>query len=107
MSIKVNRRDFIGLGAAFAAGCATKPAAALAAEKPEYHQFSRVFQFIKDYERAAAVVKSCGYDGIEWTARPKGFIEPSLAPRYLKAAKRAAAECHIKKGEVYRLLVTE
>ena len=97
MSVKVNRRDFIGLGAAFAAaGCASKPVTALAAEKPEYHVFSRVFQFIKDYERAAAVVKSCGYDGIEWTARPKGFIEPSLAPRYLKAAKRAAEGAGLK-----------
>jgi sugar phosphate isomerase/epimerase len=91
MDNKINRRGFIGLGAAFAAtGCASKSIVETAPVKPEYHVFSRVFQFIKDYERAAALVKSCGYDGIEWTARPKGFIEPSFAPRYLKVAKRAA-----------------
>ena len=55
-----------------------------------------MFQIMKDYDRAAALVKSCGYDGIEWTARPKGFIEPSLAPRYLKAAKRAAERAGLK-----------
>lgn len=97
MDVKINRRDFIGMGAAFAvSGCIAKPTDRLAVEKPEYHVFSRVFQFIKDYDRASALVKKCGYDGIEWTARPKGFIEPSMAPRCLKLAKRAAERNGLK-----------
>lgn len=97
MDVKINRRDFLGMGAAFAvSGCIAKPTDRLAVEKPEYHVFSRVFQFIKDYDRASALVKKCGYDGIEWTARPKGFIEPSMAPRCLKLAKRAAERNGLK-----------
>ena len=92
--MKLGRRDFLGTAAMAAAGfavegCAAKPAAAVAA-KPEYHVFSRVFQFVRDFGRTAALVKGCGYDGIEWTVRPKGFIEPDSAPAFLKSAKRAA-----------------
>ena len=83
--MKLNRRCFLGTAAMAAAGCATRsvPMAGGAA-KPEYHVFSRVFQFIRDYDRAAAVMKRCGYDGVEWTARPKGFVEPANAARDLK-----------------------
>ena len=95
------RRDFLGTAALAAAGiaaggCATRLTAASAAAKPEYHVFSRVFQFIRDYDRAAAVMKQCGYDGVEWTARPAGFIEPANAARDLKRAKRAAERVGLK-----------
>lgn len=102
MKSDLSRRDFIGLGAAFAtAGCVSADKTGLAQVcRPEYHVFSRVFQFVKDYDRAAALVKSCGYDGIEWTARPKGFIEPSLAPRDLKVARRAAEKVGLKAESV-------
>jgi len=95
-----SRRGFLGAAATAAAGfamegCVARPAVA-AAMKPEYHVFSRVFQFIGDFDRAAALVKACGYDGIEWTVRPKGFIEPSLAPKYLKSAKLAAERNGLK-----------
>lgn len=64
--------------------------------KPEYHAFSRVFQFIKDPRRAADFVKSCGYDGIEWTARPGGFCEPCDAARRLKELKAASDAVGLK-----------
>ena len=99
--MELNRRAFLGTAALAAAGvategcCATRLAAA-PVTKPEYHVFSRVFQFIRDYDRAAAVMKSCGYDGVEWTARPKGFIEPANAGRDLKKAKQAAERAGLK-----------
>ena len=86
--MKVSRRAFIGTAAMAAAGCASGKVELPA--KPEYHVFSRVFQFVRDYSRAAALVKKCGYDGIEWTCRPKGFIEPEKAERYLKSARNAS-----------------
>ena len=62
----LNRRDFIGTvalaaaGATFAAPDATDCVYPIAVAKPEYHVFSRVFQFIRDYDRAAAVMRQCG-----------------------------------------------
>ena len=100
--MELKRRDFFGMAAMAAAGtaiggCRTACAEAGAATmNPEYHVFSRVFQFIRDFDRAAAVMKQCGYDGVEWTARPKGFIEPGNAARDLKLAKRAAARAGLK-----------
>ena len=35
----------------------------------------------------------------------RSYMQEGASPS--EAAKRAAAECHVKKGEVYRLLVTE
>jgi sugar phosphate isomerase/epimerase len=84
------RRSFISAAAAAAAGCVTRAPFAATGQQPEYHVFSRVFQFIGDYRRAAALVKKCGYDGIEWTCRPKGFVEPARATRDLKIARDAA-----------------
>ena len=58
----------------------------------EYHAFSRVFQFLKDMYKAADLLRSCGYDGVEWTARRGGFVEPSTATAAdLKRARNAAA----------------
>ena len=102
--MRLTRRDFLETAVLAAAGfagggcCASRlPAsAASAAAKPEYHVFSRVFQFIRDYDRAAVVMKQCGYDGVEWTVRPKGFIEPANAARDLKRAKRAAERAGLK-----------
>ena len=102
--MEFSRRDFLGTAVMAAAGAATGGCAlaeggagcAAACMKPEYHVFSRVFQFIRDYDRAAAVMKSCGYDGVEWTARPKGFIEPANAARDLKRAKAAADRAGLK-----------
>ncbi len=92
----IGRRGFLGAAAAAAAGCAVRPLAVGVGDKPEYHVFSRVFQFIRDYDRAADVIRRCGYDGVEWTVRPKGFIEPSCAARDLAKAKCAAEKAGLK-----------
>lgn len=93
----MNRREFI-LGAA-AAACTAKTVAADAAANmanaatpstPTYHVFSRVFQFLKDPFRAADLIKSCGYDGVEWTVRPGGFCEPGNAATGLRVLRDAA-----------------
>ena len=94
--MEMNRRCFLGTAAMAAAGCATRGVPVAAPAKPEYHVFSRVFQFIKDYDRAVALMKSCGYDGVEWTCRPKGFVEPTNAARDLKRAKLAADRAGLK-----------
>lgn len=94
--MKLDRRGFIGTMAMAAAGCAVRTVPDPEVTKPEYHVFSRVFQFLKDYDRAADLIRGCGYDGVEWTARPKGFIEPANAVRDLKRAKLAAERAGLK-----------
>lgn len=96
VKMDIGRRGFLGAAAAAAAGCAVRPLAVGVGDKPEYHVFSRVFQFIRDYDRAADVIRRCGYDGVEWTVRPKGFIEPSCAARDLAKAKCAAEKAGLK-----------
>ena len=89
----MNRREFIG--GALAASVA--PAFGADGVKPEYHAFSRVFQFLKDPYRAADFLKSCGYDGVEWTVRAGGFLDPTLATaEKMKALKSAADKAGIK-----------
>ena len=80
-------------------GCRSAASRAGAVAKrcePEYHAFSRVFQFIKDPYRAADFIKSCGYDGVEWTVRPGGFCEPDNAVRGLRDLKAAADKAGLK-----------
>ena len=88
-----NRREFIGgiLAASVLPGfCGDR-------WKPEYHAFSRVFQFLKDPYRAADFLRSCGYDGVEWTVRAGGFLEPAAATaEKLKSLKDAADKAGIK-----------
>jgi len=83
----MNRKEFIG--GMVAAACVPHAFGGSAA-KPEYHAFSRVFQFLKDPYKAADFLKSCGYDGVEWTVRKGGFLEPDkvtvAAMRRLKDA---------------------
>ncbi len=95
----MKRRDF--LAAAIAAGlspltgCGTTSADACT--KSEYHVFSRVFQFLRDPYKAAELIRSCGYDGVEWTVRPGGFLEPSAAtPDAMKRLKAAAQAAGLK-----------
>lgn len=68
---------------------------------PEFHAFSRVFQFMKDPYRAAVLLKECGYDGVEWTVRPGGFLDPSKATvsEFLKL-QDAARKAGIKADNV-------
>ncbi|MBQ2546943.1 MAG: hypothetical protein II557_11695, partial [Clostridia bacterium] len=47
--------------------------------------------------KAADLLRSCGYDGVEWTARRGGFVEPATATAAdLKRARDAAAAAGIK-----------
>ena len=91
----MNRKEFIGgvLSAAFLPSALADERAGF---KPEYHAFSRVFQFLKDPYRAADFLKSCGYDGVEWTVRAGGFLDPTLATaERMKALKSAADKAGI------------
>ena len=102
----MNRREFIG--GVLAASVA--PAFAGTGAKPEYHAFSRVFQFLKDPYKAADFLKSCGYDGVEWTVRKGGFLDPDTATAdgmkaLRSAADKAGIEFACAGGET--LLVTE
>ena len=97
--MKIDRREFICGAVSAGVVLSARPSAA-ACSKPEYHAFSRVFQFLKDPLKAAEFLKSCGYDGVEWTVRPGGFIEPENAVRDLKAAKQAADRAGIKADNI-------
>ena len=93
----MNRREFIGgaMAATMLPGFG-----ATGAVRPEYHAFSRVFQFMKDPFKAADFLRSCGYDGVEWTVRPGGFVEPENAVKELKGAKAAADKAGIKADNI-------
>lgn len=93
----MNRRQFIGAGFAAAIAPYGACAAAGGAAKAEYHAFSRVFQFMKDAHRTADLLRECGYDGVEWTARPGGFVDPSKATLVeLRRVRDAASSAGIK-----------
>ena len=90
----MNRREFLG---GLAAAAVMPTAASERTSKAEYHAFSRVFQFLKDPYRAADFLKACGYDGIEWTVRNGGFLDPTAATAdKMKSLKSAADKAGIK-----------
>ena len=92
----MDRKEFIG-GVLSAAFLPTTSAGARIGDKPEYHAFSRVFQFLKDPYRAADFLKSCGYDGVEWTVRKTGFLEPEKATvESMRTLRDAAHKAGIK-----------
>ena len=92
----MNRKEFIG-GVLSAAFLPTASAGAKIGDKPEYHAFSRVFQFLKDPYKAADFLKSCGYDGVEWTVRKGGFLEPEkVSVASMRTLQDAARKAGIK-----------
>ena len=97
----MNRREFIGSCAAATFLPRSSAAVVSRPERAEFHAFSRVFEFLKDMPRAAAFLRSCGYDGVEWTVRPRGFVDPANATAAdLKRAKIAADEAGIKADNI-------
>lgn len=99
----MNRRDF--LTGAVATGAlpllARGPEFCNSAAKPEFHAFSRVFQFLKDPYKAASLLKSCCYDGVEWTVRPGGFLDPgNVTGASMKQLKDAAHKAGIKADNI-------
>ena len=96
----MNRKEFIG-GVLSAAFLPTASAGAKIGGKPEYHAFSRVFQFLKDPYKAADFLKSCGYDGVEWTVRKGGFLEPGqVTAAAMRRLKDAADKAGVKADNV-------
>ena len=96
----MNRKEFIG-GVLSAALLPTASAGARTGAKPEYHAFSRVFQFLKDPYRAADFLKACGYDGVEWTVRKGGFLEPDkVTAKTMKTLKDAADKAGIRADNI-------
>lgn len=90
----MTRRNFLQLGAAAGAVGVIGPvrgAAAGTKAKLPYYVFSRVFQFA-DCVCAASILKRLGYDGVEWTVRAKGHVEPSRAKTDLPKAVAAARD---------------
>ena len=123
----LNRRDFMTMGALAFAGCSTiempqarnarpqvAPKAAPAAKpapppkppkpKAEFHVFSKMFQdpVCKDYDAVAELMAKAGFNGIEWTVRPKGHVLPENAKADLPKAVEAAR----KQGLKSTMLVT-
>lgn len=104
----MNRRDFLlGASAAVLAGCATKdgderPAAGFggsSALKPSFHVFSKMFQppVTASPEAFCDLLASSGADGVQWTVRPKGHVEPGRVetdlPRLVNIAKSRGLKC--------------
>lgn len=94
----MNRREFLG---GLVAAALMPGGAGASGMRPEYHAFSRVFQFLKDPYKAADFLKSCGYDGVEWTVRPGGFLDPAaVTVPAMKRLKDAADKAGIKAENV-------
>jgi hypothetical protein len=66
--------------------------------KPEFHVFSKMFQppLCKDYDAIAELMAKAGFDGIEWTVRPKGHVLPENAKTDLPKAVKAARKQGLK-----------
>lgn len=98
----MDRREFLtSLSAAALAGCTTaafrraqaRPAAS------EFHVFSKMFQppVVETPEKLCELMKGAGYDGIQWTVRKGGHVEPAQAaanlPRLVKIAESFGLKC--------------
>ena len=118
----LNRRDFIGLGALALAGCRTiempqarnanpfaKPATdgrlddlgkrqPPAPKKPEFHVFSKMFQspVTKGVDELCELMAKAGFDGIQWTVRAKGHVEPGEVAEALPKVAEAARKQGLK-----------
>lgn len=82
---RLNRREFMSLGAMALAGCGTidMPQARNAqcpvtVARPEFHVFSKMFQspVTKGIDELCELMAKCGFDGIQWTVRAKGHVLP-------------------------------
>ncbi len=111
----LKRRDFLSLGTLALAGCGTiktprarnarmpalqgkDPALAVPVAppvaKPEFHVFSKMFQppVTKGVDELCELMAKAGFDGIQWTVRPKGHVLPERVaedlPKVAAAAKK-------------------
>ena len=93
----MDRREFLAsLSAAALAGCSTGAARRRAPARlatSEFHVFSKMFQppVVETPEKLCELMKGAGYDGIQWTVRKGGHVEPADAvanlPRLVKIAE--------------------
>ena len=98
----MDRREFLtSLSAAALAGCTTA-ASRRAQARPaasEFHVFSKMFQppVVETPEKLCELMKGAGYDGIQWTVRKGGHVEPAEAaanlPRLVKIAESFGLKC--------------
>lgn len=102
---KMNRREFLmtGAAAALTAGCSTPPSSPIPNPQsplpnPEFHVFSKMFQppVTKSVEELCELMKGAGYDGIQWTVRRKGHVEPAMAKTELPRLCRIAESFGLK-----------
>ena len=99
----MDRREFLAsLSAAALAGCSTGAARRRAPARlatSEFHVFSKMFQppVVETPEKLCELMKGAGYDGIQWTVRKGGHVEPAEAaanlPRLVKIAEGFGLKC--------------
>ena len=99
----MNRREFLVAAAAGAfAGCANGRASSSmpsCRRPPRFHVFSKMFQppVVETPEKLCELMKGAGYDGIQWTVRRGGHVEPAEAaanlPRLVKIAESFGLKC--------------
>lgn len=86
-------------GCATGKNCAKKSVAAAANARPTYHVFSKMFQspVTESPERMCDLFAAAGVDGVQWTVRPKGHVEPEKVetelPRLVEVAKSRGLVC--------------
>lgn len=107
MKHKITRRSFIEKSAIATAGAAISiPAISkakdLANEFPiaasddlSIHVFSKHLQFL-DYKGAAEAAAEIGFDGVDWSVRPKGHVLPENVKRDLPLAVAEAKKVGLK-----------
>ncbi len=67
--------------------------------EPEFHVFSKMFQppVTKGPEELCDLLAAAGCDGVQWTVRPGGHVEPACAkedlPRFVKIASSRGLRC--------------
>ena len=99
----MDRREFLAsLSAAALAGCSTgavRRGASARIATSEFHVFSKMFQppVVETPEKLCELMKGAGYDGIQWTVRKGGHVEPAEAaanlPRLVKIAEGFGLKC--------------
>ena len=109
----MQRRDFIRTAAAAAAmpclaraaskgfnlaGSTFAPPPPPAPPPGEYHVFSKMFQppVTKDVEELCDLMAAAGLNGVQWTVRPKGHVEPARVKEDLPKVVAAAAKRGLK-----------
>ena len=68
-------------------------------DTPEYHVFSKMFQppVLRGPEELCDLLAAAGCDGVQWTVRPGGHVEPARAkedlPRLVRIASSRGLRC--------------